>query len=112
VSDAEIARLVDWWRTNHPAPPSEAGAAIPPWSHLLEEDGDGDALLQQAIAKLRTRQTITTSGLQRLLGIGYPRAARLMEELEAAGIVGPETDRRSGRRVLLSEDEESTAGDG
>lgn len=111
VSDAEIARLVHWWRTNHPAPPSDPNAAAYPWSHLLEEEGNGDVLFQQAIAKLRTRQTITTSGLQRLLGIGYPRAARLMEELEAAGIVGPETDKRSGRRVLLHAEEDATAED-
>lgn len=105
VGDAEIARLVHWWRTNHPTPPSDADAAASPWSHLLVEEGDDEGLLKQAIAKLRTRETITISGLQRLLGIGYPRAARLMEELEAAGIIGPEIDKRSGRRVLLQTDE-------
>lgn len=106
VSDAEIARLVEWWRTHHPTPPPDPHAPAYPWSHLLDEEGNGDALLQEAIAKLHNRQTITTSGLQRLLGIGYPRAARLMEALEEAGIVGPELDKRSGRRVLLDAEEE------
>lgn len=111
VSDAEIARLVAWWRTNHPTPPPDPHAPAYPWSHLLDDGGNGDALLEAAIAKLRNRQTITTSGLQRLLGIGYPRAARLMEELEAAGIVGPELDKRSGRRVLLDADENGEEGE-
>lgn len=110
VSDAEIARLVAWWRTNHPTPPPDPHAPTYPWSHLLDEGGNGDALLEAAIAKLRHRQTITTSGLQRLLGIGYPRAARLMEELEAAGIVGPELDKRSGRRVLLDAEQNGEEG--
>jgi DNA segregation ATPase FtsK/SpoIIIE-like protein len=76
-----------------------------PWSQLMVEQATADDVLQQAIDKLRGRQSISVSGLQRLMGVGYPRAARLMDELEAAGIVGPEEDRRSGRPVLLDEED-------
>ena len=38
---------------------------------------------------------------KRLMGVGYPRAVSLMEQLEDAGVVGPEVDRRKGREVLL-----------
>lgn len=105
VSDSEINDLVRWWQTNYPAPPPDPTQPRYPWSPLMVEDATADALMQQAIDKLRSRQTISVSGLQRLLGIGYPRAARLMEELESAGIVGPETDRRTGRPVLIEEED-------
>ncbi len=105
VSDSEINELVRWWQTNSPALPPDPTKPRYPWSQLLVEEATANDLMDQAIDKLRSRQTISVSGLQRLLGIGYPRAARLMQELEAAGIVGPDTDRRLGRPVLLEEED-------
>ena len=55
------------------------------------EDGESDdELLPQAIEVLKASRRASTSMLQRRLRIGYNRAARLMELLEARGIVGPE----------------------
>jgi S-DNA-T family DNA segregation ATPase FtsK/SpoIIIE len=105
VSDGEINDLVRWWQTSYPAPPPDPTRPRYPWSQLMVEEATADDLMQQAIEKLRGRQTISVSGLQRLLGVGYPRAARLIEELEAEGIVGPEGDRRSGRPVLIEEED-------
>ena len=105
VSDAEIEALAHWWQSNYPAAPHDPMQPRYPWSQLMVEQATADDLLQQAIDKLRGRQSISVSGLQRLMGVGYPRAARLMEELEAAGVVGPEEDRRSGRPVLLDEED-------
>lgn len=105
VSDSEINALVRWWQSNYPAPPPDPTQPRYPWSQLMVEEATADDLMQEAIEKLRSRQTISVSGLQRLLGIGYPRAARLMEELEATGVVGPETDRRAGRPVLIEEED-------
>ncbi len=105
VSDIEIGDLVRWWQTNYPAPPPDPTRPRYPWSQLMVEEATADDLVQQAIEKLRSRQTISVSGLQRLLGVGYPRAARLMEELETEGIVGPEGDRRTGRPVLIEDED-------
>ena len=52
------------------------------------EDAD-EQLLQQALAIIRETRRATTSALQRRLRIGYNRAARLMEELEQRGYIGP-----------------------
>ncbi len=105
VSDAEIDALAHWWQRNYPAAPHDPMQPRYPWSQLMVEQATADDLLQQAIDKLRGRQSISVSGLQRLMGVGYPRAARLIDELEAAGVVGPEEDRRSGRPVLLDEED-------
>ena len=48
-----------------------------------------DELLSQAIALVRAENKATTALLQRRLNIGYARAARLMDELEEQGVVGP-----------------------
>jgi len=101
VSDSEVNELTSWWRENGPEPDSDSAQLQYPWSGLLAEQATADDLLQNAIDSLQGRQTITTSGLQRLMSLGYPRAARLMEQLEDAGAVGPEEDRRKGRTVLL-----------
>ena len=105
VSDSEIQNLVAWWRQNNPLPEPDPTQPLYPWSSLLVEEGQTDVLLDQAIERLRNRQSITASGLQRLMGIGYPRAARLLEDLEAEGVIGPEGDRRRGHPVLLDEND-------
>ena len=55
------------------------------------ESGNGsqDVLFQKAVDMAGRHNQLSTSLLQRRLRIGYPRAARLMDELEDAGVVGP-----------------------
>jgi len=55
-------------------------------------------------------QRASTTYLQRKLGIGYPRASRLMDQLEEEGVVGP-ADSSHNRDVLWSEDPEGEDGD-
>lgn len=92
VDDAEVDRVLNFWRS--------AGAAAtetPPWEDLVVQqtaDADRDDLLQQAIAVVRETRRANASLLQRRLKIGYPRAARLMDELEALGILAPSENGR------------------
>ena len=106
VSDAEIQRVVEFWRQQMPGWAGEA-----PWESMMPTAGvsptatsqEEDDLLQQAIALLRTRETISASYLQRRLRIAYPTAARLIERLEEMGLVGPPEAAGRPRRVIGGE---------
>ncbi len=68
---------------------------------LLESvKGDQDELYDQAVAYVTTSRRASISSVQRQLRIGYNRAARLVEEMEAAGVVSaPE---HNGQREVLA----------
>ena len=70
-----------------------------------EADGaDGDELLEQAIAVVVEAGLASTSLLQRRLKVGYARAARLVDEMEEKGIVGP-FEGSKPRKVLMTKDQ-------
>lgn len=68
------------------------------------KDDDGDELLPEAIECVVTAGQASVSMLQRRFRIGYNRAARIVDMMEARGIVGPQDGSRP-RQVLLTEDE-------
>jgi S-DNA-T family DNA segregation ATPase FtsK/SpoIIIE len=78
---------------------------------LQEDENEADDLLEQAIALVRRTQRASASLLQRRLRIGYPRAARLLDELEAMGIVGPAQGGGREREVLLPPEEDDQDAD-
>lgn len=61
---------------------------------------DRDPLFEEAAAFIVAGETASTSSLQRRYGIGYNRAGRIMDQMEAAGIVGPSQGGKP-RRVLV-----------
>jgi S-DNA-T family DNA segregation ATPase FtsK/SpoIIIE len=54
-----------------------------------EGSGEDEELIQQCIEIIRSEQKASVSLMQRRLRLGYTRAARIMDELELRGIVGP-----------------------
>ena len=75
----------------------------------MKEDAvlaDRDELVKKAIEMLSGEKHASASMLQRRLRIGYPRAARLMDELEEMGVVGPSQTGGRERDVLLDGDVE------
>jgi S-DNA-T family DNA segregation ATPase FtsK/SpoIIIE len=101
VSDDELARLANHWRDRAITEGREM-VHEPPWAGQDEAapESGGDELLARATKLVRQSETASISYLQRKLGIGYPRAARLMDQLEAAGVVGPDEGGGKPRAVL------------
>ncbi|MGB2958599.1 MAG: DNA translocase FtsK, partial [Bacteroidota bacterium] len=67
--------------------------------------GGRDELFEEAARLIVRHQQGSVSLLQRRLKVGYSRAARLVDELEAAGVVGP-FDGSKARTVLVESEEE------
>ena len=64
-------------------------------------EGDSDPLIMEAVDVVLDAGQASTSYLQRRLKVGYARAARLMDELEDRGIVGPQ-DGSKPRELLIT----------
>jgi S-DNA-T family DNA segregation ATPase FtsK/SpoIIIE len=79
---------------------------------LTEPDEDSDdSLVDQAVEVVRSSQRASASLLQRKLKIGYPRAARLLDQLEEMGIVGPSLGGGRERDVLVEGSEDGIPND-
>jgi S-DNA-T family DNA segregation ATPase FtsK/SpoIIIE len=75
---------------------------------LVEPVGNSDdGLIEQAIGIVSKSRHASASMLQRRLRIGYPRAARLIDELEERGVVGPAQVGGREREVLVSENDDT-----
>jgi S-DNA-T family DNA segregation ATPase FtsK/SpoIIIE len=106
ISDQEIERLITFWQKVHP---TSAATEPSPWEMMLQEEetlADRDGLVNKAIAIVRDTQRASASMLQRRLRVGYPRAARLIDELEDLGVVGPAQGGGREREVLIGKDDE------
>ncbi len=64
------------------------------------DDSDDDPMTRKAIEIIRSTKRASTSNLQRKLSIGYNRAARIMDDLEDRGLVGPDVAGQ-GREILM-----------
>ena len=70
-----------------------------------KESGASDPLFEDAARLIVSSQMGSTSLIQRRMKLGYNRAGRLMDQLEAAGIVGPNQGSKA-REVLFKTDME------
>ncbi len=106
ITEREIEDLINFWTTI-------------PWARVqpidllggddfVEEgdssgyDEDRDEMMDKAIELALSHRKMSTSLLQRRLRIGYPRAARLMDQLEEEGVVGP-SDGSKSRDVIINQ---------
>ena len=83
VSDAEVERLVYFWNSQRREDAShlKIDEIVKP-APVAKDGHPSDPLLEAAKELAEEHEHISTSFLQRRLHIGYPRAARLMEQLE------------------------------
>ena len=105
ISDGEVEHLVNFWKNTPWGPIPHISLQAAPGEEEAGQDGadseETDELLDKAINLAMSHNKLSTSLLQRRLRIGYPRAARLMDDLEDRGIVGPSDGSRS-RDVIIS----------
>ncbi len=105
VRDAEIRRVVDYIVSQQKAQfgPQGPGQGVFHKLQKVQEEMDEDPLFQQAVDVVLTTQQASVSVLQRKLRIGYNRAARIVDMMEARGIVSPLADGK--RDILLDRNE-------
>jgi S-DNA-T family DNA segregation ATPase FtsK/SpoIIIE len=98
ITDMEIERIISHWQKT-----VEKSDEPPPWEQILREpeENEDDGLIEQAISIVRSSQRASASLLQRRLRIGYPRAARLLDQLEEMNVVGPSLGGGKERDVLV-----------
>jgi S-DNA-T family DNA segregation ATPase FtsK/SpoIIIE len=108
VTDQEVEKVISFWQKTYEKIETE----LPPWDEMLEKEAilaDRDELVEKALELVARTQRASASMLQRQLRIGYPRASRLMDELEEMGIVGPSQGGGREREVLVDPDDEGDA---
>ena len=109
VSDTDVRNLIEFMKTSGFEPQyTEEVTQIPVGRAALGKAGAQDELFEEALRIVCQYDRASASLLQRKLRVGYARAARLIDELEMAGIVGP-GDRSKPRDVLIKNAEDYLA---
>ncbi len=119
ISTDETERLMEWYKRHAPRVAAQVGPSIDEQVTALEERekageeggrsgepgaGERDSMFRQAAEVCIQNQLGSTSLLQRRMSIGYGRAARIIDQLELAGILGPANGSKP-RDVLVGLDE-------
>jgi S-DNA-T family DNA segregation ATPase FtsK/SpoIIIE len=103
VSSQETQRIVDFIKAQkHEVKPIQILSAEQPMELPEAEKEKDEDLFRQAVELVIRHKQGSVSLLQRRLAVGYQRAARLIDQLEEEGIVGP-YDGSKAREVLVDE---------
>ncbi len=115
VSEPEMSRLLRYWKnaalggdTTQPVrvepaetiPDGSPLTQAPLWHELEKDNEDLDELFGEGVAIVREMRRASISLLQRRLRIGYTRAARMIDQMEEQGIIGPAQRGSQPREVL------------
>jgi len=109
VTDKELDRIIKWWQTSLSKGPLMKASEAPPWEETIDSDSfenEDDELINKAIEIMQKDSRASASYLQRQLRIGYPRAARLIDQLEEMGVIGPSQGGGKEREILLRSDDD------
>ncbi|MFZ7128736.1 MAG: DNA translocase FtsK [Desulfobacterales bacterium] len=99
ISEAEIARIIDFLKNQAKPDYLESVTEAPPQEAGSDEETEYDERYDDAVALVTQTGQASISMVQRHLRIGYNRAARIIETMEREGIVGP-ADGAKPREVL------------
>jgi S-DNA-T family DNA segregation ATPase FtsK/SpoIIIE len=104
VSEPEISKLIEFLKKSGVEPQyTEEVTTMPVAAVAKRGGGDSqDELFEEAVRIVCQFDRASASLLQRKLSVGYARAARILDELEAAGVVGAQ-DGSKARDVLVKD---------
>ena len=111
VTNKEIKALIDYLKKSAPVAVEYEQEVT---EKYLKPEGDTlsgqerDALFMDAVGVVCAAGKASTSYLQRRMSIGYNRSAKIMDQLEKAGIIGP-PDGVKPRAVLITSPDQFTA---
>ena len=110
VTDEEIRNVVDYWaKQGTPEFLEELTAAGMEKKNNDAASGEKDELYEDALRVVLETRVASTSNLQRRMGLGYTRAARIMDQLEAEGVIGPSQGAKAREVFLPAPGSESPA---
>lgn len=108
VSDAEVSQVTHFLTDQHDVCyDKELIASLEKTADVVQEDEDApkDALMEEVLEFISHEETTSISGLQRRFRIGYARAGRIIDDLEAMGAISPQ-DGSKPREVYIHEQED------
>ncbi|AMB99685.1 cell division protein FtsK [Aerococcus urinaehominis] len=88
IRDEDVETVVDFVKDQQEA--NYVEAMMPTDQEAIDPGEEVDELFDQALDYVKTQENISTSKLQRRFRIGYNRAARMIEDMEMRGYVGPQ----------------------
>jgi S-DNA-T family DNA segregation ATPase FtsK/SpoIIIE len=117
LADSEILSIVNYWRAfgqtadnkqlagDRPTDAAPAGVPLkqmPIWEEVkeIQEEEEKDVMFDEAVDLVRRKGRASISMLQQRLRIGYTRSARIVEMMEAKGIIGPPQGGAHHREIL------------
>jgi S-DNA-T family DNA segregation ATPase FtsK/SpoIIIE len=119
ISESEVKRVVKYLIDEYKdqiideinLTPTEAGANAA-FDSMTDNDSldDDDDMYESARAEVTSAGKASTSYIQRKLGIGYSRAAKLMDMLEARGVIGPANGSKPREIIGVGAGIEQTSG--
>ena len=104
IDDKDLQYIVSHWHDVSPLPEyAKEWLELPSSGLSGDAESEDDPLMEEALEVVRKSGTASASMLQRRLRVGYNRAARLIEQMEMDGVIGP-ADGLKGRTVLIGEE--------
>ncbi|WEV39123.1 DNA translocase FtsK [Lactobacillus sp. ESL0680] len=106
VASSEVERVISWVKDQQKPVYDEEMIPQKSSDNATDDDEPEDEFYSQAVDLVRRQQTASVSMLQRRFRIGYNRAARIVDDMEAKGVVGP-SEGSKPRQVLLPPEDTS-----
>ena len=104
ISDGEIENvIIDYWQQVYEQMEQNPEEMEAPWEEMVQAEGENiDEMFEQVVRFVLKTGRANASLIQREFHVGYPRAASLIDQMEARDIVGPSRGGGRDREILIS----------